>query len=292
MPGAKRWVFTLNNPTDGEHTALRECGSNLSCVAGTKTVVVSYLVWGREKGERGTFHLQGYVCFDRRVELGFLKKALSARAFWEVARGTADQASAYCKKDGHYEEFGSLPGPERRRTDFVEFARDLIAGASIEEIRDRYPGQYVRFRRTVRDEVASRILARTQAPRVICLWGDTGTGKTSTVYRWHKLEEIYKHSGTQWFDGYTGQPVALFDDFTGGEFKLGYMLQVLDRYPMIVPIKGGFVQWRPSVIYVTSNINPCDWYPGCSQRSRDALLRRFQKIVEKKMDIEINSSLL
>jgi hypothetical protein len=72
---------------------------------------------------------------------------------------------------------------------------------------------------------------------------------------------------------------VLIDDFNGDEYAITFMLRLLDRYPMQVPVKGGFRQWSPSVILVTSNIHPRDWYADATQAHRDALLRRITDIV-------------
>jgi len=46
--GTRAWCFTLNNYTEEERDALR----SLKC---------KYIVFGYERGEEGTPHLQGYV---------------------------------------------------------------------------------------------------------------------------------------------------------------------------------------------------------------------------------------
>lgn len=78
-----------------------------------------------------------------------------------------------------------------------------------------------------------------------------------------------------WFDGYEGQENVLFDDFHGGVFKLPYLLKLLDRYPMRVPVKGGFVQWKPRRIFITSNIDPDLWFSNANREHVAALNRRF-----------------
>jgi hypothetical protein len=107
-------------------------------------------------------------------------------------------------------------------------------------------------------------------------WGRTGAGKTRAVFdNVPSPEDIYVHPGGQWFDGYDGQPIVLFDDFGGSEFKLTYFLKLLDRYPMQVPIKGGFVSWIPKEVYITSNRNPLEWYPNAHGEHVNAMFRRF-----------------
>ena len=54
-----------------------------------------------------------------------------------------------------------------------------------------------------------------------------------------------------WFDGYDGHDTAIFDDFRASVNRFAYILRVLDRYPMDVPVKGGFVNWNPKYIVFT-----------------------------------------
>ena len=66
-----------------------------------------------------------------------------------------------------------------------------------------------------------------------------------------------------WFEDY--DPVAtdlvLLDDFRG-EMGLGYMLQLLDGYQLMVERKGASVLFKPNVIVITSNDEPDRWWPG------------------------------
>ncbi len=64
-----------------------------------------YLVYGREVGDEGTPHLQGYVQFLRKLRLSGVRR-LHAKAHWEVAKGSAKQNLEYCSKQGDVQEFG------------------------------------------------------------------------------------------------------------------------------------------------------------------------------------------
>jgi hypothetical protein len=89
----------------------------------------------------------------------------------------------------------------------------------------------------------------------------------------------WKPGDFQWFDGYEGQRIVIIDDFRG-EYPLPLLLQLLDRYPMQVPVKGGFSQWCPRKVYITSNIRPWLWYTDSPTESRDALMRRLDNVEE------------
>lgn len=85
--------------------------------------------------------------------------------------------------------------------------------------------------------------------------------------------------GKGWFDGYTGQRVALFDDYTG-DLDLDLFLRITDRYKCNVPVKGSSVYWNPEVIYFTSNINPTLWYMFRTYEQSRAMERRLTKVYE------------
>jgi len=92
----KYWVFTWNN---FEEDNWKKIISNLN---------YSYGVFGKEVGESGTRHIQGYVEFESNRKLNRLKKDSSDQIHWETRKGTALQASEYCKKDGDFIEEGTM----------------------------------------------------------------------------------------------------------------------------------------------------------------------------------------
>ena len=59
---------------------------------------------------------------------------------------------------------------------------------------------------------------------------------------------VLSSSKMDWFDGYIGQDTAIFDDFRASGNRFSYILRIIDRYPMDVPVKGGFVYWNPKYI--------------------------------------------
>jgi hypothetical protein len=95
----RHWIFTINNWTSEEDDYLRSLSESQ----------VSYLVIGYEHSESGTPHMQGYVCTSRKKRLSEIKRLICERGHFEPKRGTAEQASTYCKKDGVFYEYGVLP---------------------------------------------------------------------------------------------------------------------------------------------------------------------------------------
>jgi len=145
---ARRYCFTLNNFTEPEQAAAHAFLAEED--------KVTYGVVGREVGDSGTPHLQGFVILTRPQRISFLRRRLSDRAHYEVAKGTSEQASVYCKKDGDYREFGSFPGNSGRRTDvdaFIEWGSNFILehgrAPTSPELALEHPHYYLRFPRAV-----------------------------------------------------------------------------------------------------------------------------------------------
>lgn len=267
---SKQWTFTINNYTDDEIRGLREYGG------------FEYVVWGKEVGESGTPHLQGYCEFGSRKRL----QTLSRLSFFRRARmqakyksSTSKQASDYCKKDGDFEERGTLSTTlgQGKRNDLSEMQSKIDSGLPMAQIAQEHFSNFIRYNRGISMYADLRTQPRSWVPTVVIYWGLTGLGKSGRV--WRDYPDLYCHSGDRWFDGYDAHHTVLFDDFTGSVFALSYLLRLLDRYPMRVPIKGGFRQWVPRRIFITSNFDPASWYSGASQEHHDALFRRFTEIV-------------
>lgn len=86
----KYWCFTLNNYTELEVQKL---------TALSYPDEIKYIVFGKEVGESGTPHLQGYVEFGKRVRYERVRDIVGLRAYVARRIGTGLQASNYCKKD-------------------------------------------------------------------------------------------------------------------------------------------------------------------------------------------------
>lgn len=114
-----RWVFTLNNYSDADITVLYQLGQT-----------VKYLVFGKEVGTSGTPHLQGFIVFHSNTRRNAAKLLISNRAHLQVARGSAEQASLYCKKDNDFTEFGSLPAPRGRPCSATAVLEWILAQSS------------------------------------------------------------------------------------------------------------------------------------------------------------------
>ncbi len=211
-------------------------------------------------------------------------------AHCEACKGTQSANISYCTKDDTYAgedsrfEYGERSaGGQGRRNDIGDALLVIRAGvsqATIHTLFEDHGPVMVKYHRGMSAAV-SHYLGRTErkdAPEVFVHYGLTGTGKTHYVYHRHPMHDVWRApvavSGSQWFDGYLGHPVALFDDFDGHHPAITVMLQVLDKYPLTVPVKGSHIAWLPTTIYITTNLPFDQWYPEAAPAHREALKRR------------------
>ena len=117
--------------------------------------------------------------------------------------------------------------------------------------------------------------------KVSVLWGRTGCGKTKGVYDLmaEKNERIYKLDGGNniWWDGYMGEKTILIDDFYGW-IKFGFLLNILDVYPLRLEVKGGFTYACWTQVYITSNKPWEQWYKDLTHEQEAALKRRIHEV--------------
>lgn len=83
-----RWCFTLNNYTEDEYSAI------VSIIRGNK---LRYGIMGKEVGDSGTPHLQGYVEFKTRNRP--MSVFDNKRIHWEKAKGDKESNIDYCSKE-------------------------------------------------------------------------------------------------------------------------------------------------------------------------------------------------
>jgi hypothetical protein len=71
---------------------------------------------------------------------------------------------------------------------------------------------------------------------------------------------------------------VVIDEFRGG-IDISHILRWLDRYPVIVEVKGSSVVLKATHVWITSNISPDNWYPELDAETKLALRRRFAQVV-------------
>lgn len=243
---ARNFCMTLNNYTEEELEDL-------------KKIEHKYMVLGREVGEGGTPHIQGYIEFYKPKDLSALKK-INERVHWEKRMGTAREAAQYCKKELNFYEDGEMTR-QGERTDLARVAEMVKGGRKIAEIAEECPREYIKYHRGINALIESQHKPRERdtPPEVIWLWGKTGVGKTRWAFDEHG-DEVYVKDGTQWWNGYTQQTAIIIDDFDG-KWPVRDFLRLLDRYPYQGQTKGGYVQINSPYIYITSDSRP-DTYWG------------------------------
>jgi len=286
---ARRWCFT-SYLVEAVGKALEEHEYNDTGVRG--------VAFQTEKcPDTSRLHIQGYAEFYAPCRFACLKRITGDNALHcERARGTREQNLNYVTKlesraDGPSGTYGAWPEPEqgkRRDLDAVELVLrqpDVPWKRKHEQLWDDHFGTMVKYQRGIGAAIQHFRLRSThrEPPRVVVLWGATGTGKTRRVFDSH-ADELWRsppsHDGkSTWFDGYMGHRVALFDDFDGKTPNITMMLQILDRYPLTLPFKGGFTCWAPEQIYITTNKDPTSWYPEANDEQRAGIYRRITETV-------------
>lgn len=266
---ARAWCFTINNPTDDDKKHTAELAE-----------AASYYVEGKEVGESGTPHLQGYVEFKKQKSLSAMKKALP-RAHLEKRRGTAKEAADYCKKDGDFIERGVISN-QGKRVDLIEIADRVTNGASVDEIVQENPHAFHCYGRTLEriELIRLRRSFRTWMTKCVWYWGPTGTGKSHKAFEGYSPETHYVWTDDKgWWDGYVGQATVIMNDFRGS-VPYNQLLQLIDKYPHKVSWRSReSVPFLAKKIIITSSLPPDMVYKKrMEEDSLDQLLRRCEVV--------------
>lgn len=244
-------------------------------------------VFQQEIGANGTPHLQGYCQMQNPTGFNTWKALISPRAHLEAAKGTPRENYEYCTKgDTRHPGTqpwikGDVPQPGSRSDieglvamakDPTKRTRDLV-DANGEGFLKFYKGLAV-----VRSAFSE---PRDFQTEVLWFYGSTGTGKSRLAFTLEP-NAYWKPGGANWWDGYDPieHDAVIIDDFRSNIATFSEILRWFDRYPMQVPFKGGYCNFRPSRIYVTTSKHPAQTWVDRSEESLDQLLRRLKVIVE------------
>lgn len=245
----------------------------------------------------GTRHYQGYIHFKRQRRYAPLVR-LFPGIWFQRARAGAAVNKAYCTKedtrvDGPWEH-GTLPGGQGTRNDLNEFYSAVKAGKRLRDVIETHTSVVARYPRFYQTIVGLQMpTVRDGGVKVILSIGPTGVGKTRAVMEAHAgSTDFYRipiMGDRLWVDNYDRHKYALIDDFAGAASKVSLtaLLQLLDRYPVQAPTKGGHAWWYPERIYVTTNIHPALWYNYRDRYDQyHALCRRFTTVLNACVELD------
>lgn len=279
---AINYCFTLNNYSIDEESLLQVSHDE-----------VLFIVYGHEVSDSGTPHLQGYFELAKRQSVAQVKKLFSVpRLHLEPRRGTQAQAISYCEKDGNDIYRRGTPKSSGRPKSVVSKNKIL---PFVDEIRSRglssfaaHPEASFHLLKHAKEFVSLTESPRKRSvkPEVFWLHGPTGTGKTLRCFQHAErlgVEPFVKSGASRWFDGYDGHSFVIFDDFRDSHLEFGFLLRLLDRYPLRVEVKGSSRQWKPSIIYITSPSPPEEMYKAMQSTDRydkiSQLIRRIDHVI-------------
>jgi len=246
------------------------------------------LVVGREKGESGTAHLQGYVCLKHAITFSSLKKQFP-QLHIETAKGSPKQNQIYCTKDGDFFEIGQVPedvgsaGAAASKARWAEILSSAESG-DWDHLKREFPQVWV----TMCEKLISKRIPNTTTidgdTQNEWWYGETGTGKSRLA--WEKYGKLcYQKMLNKWWDGYDAQPIVIIEEWSPKNEVTASALKIwADRYPFTAQIKGGVLQKiRPQKLIVISNYRLRDCFPD--NRDADPIARRFKEF-EFPMDID------
>ena len=193
--------------------------------------------------------------------------------------------------EGTFLEFGELPTEAQEKAPkMAQVLQDVEDGKSTKDIIKDNPNFAFKGRDidSLRETLVSdQFRYENREVKVHYLYGDSGTGKTRSIYEAHPAADIcritdYGTKGNIRFDAYHGQPVLVFEEFHS-QIPIAAMLNYLDIYPLMLPARYSDRVACYTTVYITSNVPLDQQYPEiqkCKMETWRAFLRRIDTVLE------------
>lgn len=267
-PRSNFWMITAWNRDGFGHDLLEQT---------QRSRVVTFVAGQEEIGERqGGRHWQVYVEMENRMTPQQALTTLGLdpeHTFIQRRFGTAQQAIAYVTKEKTRIEGTMFQGGHQRPPKPMEqwpmVTSMILEGKGYEDIFMRFPQLAICQANGLNRAITQCGLRKDRKDvQVLVLFGPSGTGKTGRVeQRFKDPKSMYKmplqeqKAGKIWMDGYSGQKVLFIDEFYGEEsMPLITLIKIVDPYPLMVEVKGGFAHARWETVIFTTNMDPRDFY--------------------------------
>lgn len=241
-----------------------------------------YMVWGFETCPKtGRPHLQGYVHWANKRSIGAFSETFG-NCWVHKPHASAAANRDYClkirpqdpKPNERWEEFGDVPR-QGARADWSQAVEQLRTQRVVDVV-DAQPHLLPSIRALKEYHALCRTPPKDRDVRVLYIHGNSGVGKTRAIHA--AFPDAYWKPHGDWWDGYSGESVVVLDDFYS-DIQHQLLLRVLDRYPLRLPFKGGFVVAAFTTVIITSNAYLHDQYPTFKEKQREPLYRRIHRVI-------------
>lgn len=297
---SKKWNITIDNidkhgiTHDVIKESLKKCNIKYYCMADEITA-------------SGMKHTHLYIELENNIRFSTLKRRLPKVAHIETAKGTAQENKDYVLKQGKYagtekaetsiegtfEEEGTIEEP-KESTNNSKKKEQLIAlveqGLSNYEIIKIMPEYCFKIKDI--EQIRQTMLTRkyqTELRNTIevnYLYGETGTGKTRSIYDNYDITDIaritnYGNINGIKFDVYSHQKVLVFEEFNN-QIPIEEMLNYLDIYPLQLPARYYDRTACYDTVFITSNLpfeHQYEMVKYSNPRQYDAWCRRITNII-------------
>ena len=294
---SRKWTLVINNPEEHGFTTER-------IIELLHLFNPDYFCMAEEIASSGTHHIHIFLYSHSPIRFGTVKNRFPT-AHIEPVRGScrenrdyirkegkwADTAKAETRVEGTFVEFGKLPTEvQEKAPKMAQVLQDVEDGKSTKEIIRENPNFAFKVRDidSLRETLVSdQFRYENREVKVHYLYGDSGTGKTKSIYEAHPAADIcritdYGTKGNIRFDAYHGQPVLVFEEFHS-QVPIAAMLNYLDIYPLMLPARYNDRVACYTTVYITSNVPLDQQYPEIQKSKKEtwrAVLRRIDTVLE------------
>lgn len=168
------------------------------------------------------------------------------------------------------------------RSDLSECTTRIINGDSLKDIARDNADAFVKFHRGFLELQRTLHAGAPRDPNVqpVVHWwfGPTGTGKSRSAFT--EFPGAYVKMLNKWWDGYLGHTTVIMDDYRPSMCPFNQLLQILDRYPMKVEMKGSSMELSATTFIITCCQRPEVIWHGKTEEDVTQLIRRITNIKE------------